>query len=94
MTMFRRKEKLRRKKKEPIHLEKDLFMVSPHGGFMPYPPERCTSPRIQIDLNTNIHYVDFVLCLRTCGDSGYCKRYNEYRNYHKTLSKTERKANH
>lgn len=85
---LKRKEKLKRKPKEPLP-EIDLFIESPHGGFMPYPPPDCISPRIHIDKNTNIPFVDFVLCAIKCSKNNFCQRHREYRAYHKKQKETK-----
>ena len=88
--MFTRKKKAQEQSEQSEH---DIYMTSPHGGFMPFPPEYCVSTRIQTDINTNIEFVDLVICARKCSDTGYCKRYHDYRN-HSKQNKTERKTNH
>ena len=51
--------------------------VSPHGGYLPFPPEYCISPRILVD-SDKIPYTDLIICATHCKDAK-CKRYKEYR---------------
>ena len=60
--------------------EKISRITSPWGGFIPYVPDDCPSPRFVIDSKDKIKWTDNQLCAKYC-PKDKCKMYVVYRNH-------------
>ena len=60
--------------------EKISRITAPWGGFIPYVPDECPSPRFVIDSKDKIKWTDTQLCAKYC-PKDKCKMYVAYRNY-------------